>query len=40
MQNDESAQTGKDFSSVIKIDEAQVKNHIGNCQKTVEENAK
>ncbi len=38
MQNDESAQTGKDFSSVIKIDEAQVKNHIGNLvRKTVEE---
>jgi len=38
MQSVESAQTDKDFSNVIKIDEAQVKNHLGNLvRKTVEE---
>ena len=38
MQNDESAQIGKDFINVIKIDEAQVKNHLGSLvRKTVEE---
>lgn len=38
MQKVESAQTDKDFSNVIKIDEAQVKNQLGNLvRKTVEE---
>jgi len=38
VQKVESAQTDKDFNNVIKIDEAQVKNHLGNLvRKTVEE---
>jgi transposase-like protein len=38
MQNVESAQSDKNFSNVLKIDEAQAKNHISNLvRKTVEE---
>lgn len=38
VQQAESAQIGKDFSNVIKIDETQIKNHLGDLvRKTVEE---